>query len=374
MIQAFFNLLLITGAIYGILFNIVTLSFFPKRRVSFTILFLNLLILSISLNNIQAWLIAKGFISDWFFIRHFKVPWYFFIVPSFYIFLIHFLRIEHIHKSFTNLLLAIFGFESMFRLGLIAYCYIMGYTEGILSVYNQYEEIINVVIALFLFWKCYRIIFKEAHLYEFALRFDDLRWLKQFMILGTIVISFWVIAVFINLFLDIPQDYMYYPLRLGSSLLIYWIAFQAFLRYNLRTDRVQLRKDIQQSELSARQNKIVSSIEFPKASASLLKQIEIKELYLNPNLSLETCAESLQVSSSHLSKVINAQTNQNFSDLINDYRVRYATSLLKNPDFDHYTILSIGLESGFNSKSTFYSAFKKSTGQTPSEFKKKDFK
>jgi AraC-like DNA-binding protein len=42
---------------------------------------------------------------------------------------------------------------------------------------------------------------------------------------------------------------------------------------------------------------------------------------------------------------------------------------LKNPEFDNYSIISIGLESGFNSKSVFYKAFKKHTGKSPSEYR-----
>ncbi len=188
MVQAFFNLLLITGAIYGFLFNIVTLSFFPKRKISYTISFLNILILSISLNNLQAWLIAKRFMPDVFFVKHFEVPWYFFIVPSFYIFLIHFLKIQSVRKDFTALILSIFTFEVLGRLSLMAYCHITSYPEDVISKYSQYEELLNVFFALFLFWKCYRIIFQESHLYKFALRFDDLKWLKHFMVLGSVVI------------------------------------------------------------------------------------------------------------------------------------------------------------------------------------------
>ena len=62
--------------------------------------------------------------------------------------------------------------------------------------------------------------------------------------------------------------------------------------------------------------------------------------------------------------------NTSFPDYLNSYRIEEAKSYLKNPEFSKYTIVSIGLEAGFNSKSSFYSVFKKATGQTPATFKK----
>ncbi len=52
-------------------------------------------------------------------------------------------------------------------------------------------------------------------------------------------------------------------------------------------------------------------------------------------------------------------------------RVEQAKTLLLDPEYENYTITSIGLESGFNSKSTFYTVFKKYSGSTPVEFKNK---
>ena len=75
------------------------------------------------------------------------------------------------------------------------------------------------------------------------------------------------------------------------------------------------------------------------------------------------------MSLSHASKLINTFSDYNFSDYINSLRIEQAKKLLSDDSFDQYTIVAIGLESGFNSKSTFYTAFKKFTSQTPSEFR-----
>ncbi|NJN50097.1 MAG: AraC family transcriptional regulator [Polaribacter sp.] len=61
----------------------------------------------------------------------------------------------------------------------------------------------------------------------------------------------------------------------------------------------------------------------------------------------------------------------NFTDFINQFRVDFAKQMLGNKEFKNYTITAIGLEAGFNSKSSFYAIFKKFTNVTPLEFQKK---
>jgi AraC-like DNA-binding protein len=78
----------------------------------------------------------------------------------------------------------------------------------------------------------------------------------------------------------------------------------------------------------------------------------------------------LDLSRSHLSRIINSELKTTFSDYINLLRVNEAKKYLLQPDFSNYTLVAIGLEAGFNSKTTFNSAFKKFAGMTPSAFKK----
>lgn len=97
--------------------------------------------------------------------------------------------------------------------------------------------------------------------------------------------------------------------------------------------------------------------------------LEKKKIYKNENLSLIAVAEQLDISSNYLSQLINSLCGFNFPELINRYRVEEAKEALIHPNFATYTVEGIGYESGFNSKSAFYSAFKKQTGSTPVEFR-----
>jgi AraC-like DNA-binding protein len=92
--------------------------------------------------------------------------------------------------------------------------------------------------------------------------------------------------------------------------------------------------------------------------------------YLESNLTLAGLAEQIGLPAHHLSQVINEQCGQNFADFINSHRIEEAKRRLHDQHFAHYSILAISEDSGFHSKSTFNTAFKKHTGLTPSEFRK----
>jgi AraC-like DNA-binding protein len=91
--------------------------------------------------------------------------------------------------------------------------------------------------------------------------------------------------------------------------------------------------------------------------------------YLNPKYTLKQCARSIGSNEKLLSAYLNKVHKMNFNTYINGFRIETAKELLNSKDSDKFTIETIAKMSGFNSKSSFNSVFKKYTGQTPSEFK-----
>jgi len=92
-----------------------------------------------------------------------------------------------------------------------------------------------------------------------------------------------------------------------------------------------------------------------------------EQLFIHPYLKSSEVAEKLNISTHELSKLINDNMGKNFTDFINEYRIQQAKQLIQ--DNSLYTIEAIGNQSGFNSKSAFYKAFKKITGITPAKYK-----
>ena len=101
----------------------------------------------------------------------------------------------------------------------------------------------------------------------------------------------------------------------------------------------------------------------------LLTCMKFDKPHLQPSISLPELAKLLSIPKHHLSQVINESFNLNFNDFINKYRIHEALLLLQDSMNNNRTILEIAYRVGFNSKSTFNSAFKKHTGQTPKEYK-----
>lgn len=93
--------------------------------------------------------------------------------------------------------------------------------------------------------------------------------------------------------------------------------------------------------------------------------------YKNPEITLVELAQLLNVHPNILSQVINTLENKNFYDYINEKRIEEFKSIVLLPKSKKYTLLSLALECGFNSKTTFNRNFKKLSGVSPSEYLKR---
>jgi AraC-like DNA-binding protein len=114
------------------------------------------------------------------------------------------------------------------------------------------------------------------------------------------------------------------------------------------------------------------SDEMAKSHLSTLRSYMKNERpYLQSALKLRDLAHKMEISSNHLSQVINDQLGQNFFDFVNSYRVQEAKRLLKDPEYKHLTLIAVAFDAGFNSKTTFNTAFKKHTNLTPSEYQRR---
>ncbi|MBT8229458.1 MAG: AraC family transcriptional regulator [Bacteroidia bacterium] len=97
--------------------------------------------------------------------------------------------------------------------------------------------------------------------------------------------------------------------------------------------------------------------------------IETEKLFLDPGFSMKSLSQKSGLSSHHISQILNEELGLNFFELTNDYRITEAKSRLRNSE-EYIKMEQLAYELGYKSKSTFFTAFKKSTNQTPLKYKK----
>ncbi len=100
----------------------------------------------------------------------------------------------------------------------------------------------------------------------------------------------------------------------------------------------------------------------------LMKLILDEKPFLESSISLKSLAERLHESANYVSQVINEKHKVNFSDFVNAHRIDEMVRLVRIPSNNNLTLLALAYESGFNSKTTFNTAFKKLKGQSPREY------
>jgi AraC-like DNA-binding protein len=106
-------------------------------------------------------------------------------------------------------------------------------------------------------------------------------------------------------------------------------------------------------------------------SEKLEKMMLEKSLYKKPNLSLQDLSQEINVTSHQLSQFLNNNLGKNFTSFVNEFRINEACRIITTND--KLTLESIGYDVGFNSKSTFFAAFKKHTGTTPLNYQLQGF-
>lgn len=123
-------------------------------------------------------------------------------------------------------------------------------------------------------------------------------------------------------------------------------------------------------EVGSYQKSAVSELFLDSYEEKLDQKIK-EQVYLDPELTLDSLATELKVTKHHLTQILNLGIGQSFNQYINQYRIEYACKLLKDSSLN-LSIEELALESGFNSKSSFNRNFKSQMGCTPSQYRLKE--
>jgi AraC-like DNA-binding protein len=296
----------------------------------------------------------------------------FVLTPSIYLATCHFVSPNRIFK--LKDLLHFLPFFSFALLNIPNY--LMSASEKIeASKLNEnltnISSIISLIVLFLLYAQCviywflsFRLILKhQKNIQKINSLTDlvDLAWLKQMLWGLLIMLVLWIV-----------QDSFLHDISItvwGFFLSSFYIASFAVSQKEIYPYRKEELVFISEIINENPQNEV-----FEEVSEISKKQLEelflTKKPYLEPDLTLPKLAEMMKMTTHELSGLINNGFQKNFYHFINSYRIEECKRFLEDSKDDSVNMLCIAYDSGFNSKTTFNTAFKAYTGMSPTEYQK----
>ncbi len=225
-------------------------------------------------------------------------------------------------------------------------------TNQVIAIFD-YVGILATFIYAGLIWN---LVSKFTNSFDLDQR--NIAWLKFISLFFTLFV-FVHSMYFVIYRISGPLGGHKYILSGIMSVFIYTIGYLAYFKPEL-IGKNHLRK-YEKSPLNQSDSK--------ETVDQLMRLVDEEDIFLDKDISLSHTAEKLNISTHHLSQVINEMLSQSFTDLMNTKRVERAKELFKDPEYHDHKLISIAYSSGFNSKTNFYMAFKKITGLSPSEYR-----
>lgn len=236
--------------------------------------------------------------------------------------------------------------------------------------YSIWYNTIRLLGLLYSIWVAYITVkwinqhIKEINNQFSAIEFKELKWARLFVITGIIYLT---TGIFITIFFEFKLTELVFSSI--NVILLYWVSLRGILQHSIS------------SLFDAKADKTIESnidtkekVKAPKQELTLLLEkldrfVNEHETYTKPELTIIDIADELNVHPRKISTALNSIYQLNFNSYINKYRIEKAMTLIKSDLSNNLSIEGIGMNVGFQSKSTFYAAFKKVTGTTPSKYK-----
>ena len=226
-------------------------------------------------------------------------------------------------------------------------------------------QVLLYIVAAFMLLRKARKIYLENYA---GASIESLNWLFQF----TLALSaFYFIALVKNIFKFTAYPNISGGLKIGLLIfeffIIFWYLYKALNNPSLFRNidsKLKLVSDIISEEKKIEPETLNEDL------LRLKKYMANEKPFLDPDLTIHYISNSLDIPVRELSVLINHQLGQHFYDFVNAYRIENAMEILKDSSKNEVTILEILYAVGFNSKSSFNTAFKKHAENTPTSYRK----
>lgn len=233
-------------------------------------------------------------------------------------------------------------------------------------------QIIAYLIASYILLRHYRKLFLENYSDAASSKYNYLFQLILILVITNVITIVKNYALF-NI--EGPlYEYSLHMVNLGALFVICWMVFKALKSPELFTgvsSDMQTARDILRGDNNGKSFKIEYDDQTEARIQKVQSHMEESNAYLDASLSLEALAAQMGLPAKELSLVINHNLGLHFFDFVNEYRINHAKEILSDDARKELTVLEILYEVGFNSKSSFNTEFKKRTGLTPTEYRRK---
>ena len=255
--------------------------------------------------------------------------------------------------------------------------------ESTFFLFKVLVDLVDVLLFLLILFFIPAVLLYAYTFIKYA-KSEEKKWLTRLWFWVFIIMTSWVLSIFFALFSFMDFASMMNTIALGTAFLIHWITYVGIFKFKLSRDQEEIRALIKKwksgpakpvisppSPPPVSSEKRAVSINAENSYFQKLEDLCVNErIYLDPTLDRVQVAEMLGISPNYISQIVNTITGDNFSTYVNRYRIEAVKAMITDAEFDNYSLLAIGLEAGFSSKTTFYTAFKKLTGMTPNRYRK----
>jgi len=230
----------------------------------------------------------------------------------------------------------------------------LGYWGYVVWMHYPTMYIVSGLLIIFYARKSLLILKNPKDTKGFKLIPKKTHWIKRVVYaLGIFAGVFTLVTLIDFIFFDYAFNFFGYPIFIIMAILTYWLGLEGFSRRKeIAFKVVEIPSEKEQSQLHEIAEKI----------RSLMK---VEKLFKNPELNLNSLAESINVKPYLVTKTLAIEFDSKFSDYVNNLRFEELKILLQNTENDKYTLLSLAFEAGFNSKASFNRTVKRITNKSP---------
>jgi len=285
-----FNLLILLGILHGFIFGVILLINKNLRRITNT--YLALTVFSLSLSNLQYWLLDTGVTlkSQYNNNSLIFIPFEFLILPFFYLFVKTYIGKKSKRKE-QALLFSPFIFS-------LLYILMRNYLSDSLAVvkaFNLVVEYFSLFFTLGIIILVFKVILRheKSHAdFQYQKVPFKIGWLKRLLIIGFFLCCIWFISL--NILKEIyGSGYSkFYPLWIGISVLLYWIAYASIFQNTIYNER----KLIREKYISQKNNYLKKTRVKKDKYHDIYNMIVSEKIYLDPKMSLSLLSEKLSLS------------------------------------------------------------------------------